>query len=128
MAAPALPALVASPVMTTNARSGVLTVADVTAAMQVRYPAENAESWDRVGLVVGDPAAAVRQILLAVDCVAETVAEAVAVGADLMIVHHPLLLRGGSSVATTSYKGAIVHRPIPSGIALFVAHTNADVA
>jgi dinuclear metal center YbgI/SA1388 family protein len=128
MPAAAFPALVASPVMTTNARSGLLTVAEVTAAMQARYPAEHAESWDRVGLVVGDPAAPVRQILLAVDCVPETVAEAVAIGADLMIVHHPLLLRGVSSVATTSYKGAIVHRLIQSGIALFVAHTNADVA
>ena len=67
-------------------------------------------------------------MLLAVDCVPATVDEAVEVGADLMIVHHPLLLRGVSSVATTSYQGAIVHRLIRSGIALLVAHTNADVA
>ena len=98
------------------------------AAMAVWYPAERAESWDRVGLVVGEPSAPVRRVLLAVDCVPETVAEAVDAGADLMITHHPLLLRGVSSVATTSYKGAIVHGLIRAGIALFVAHTNADVA
>jgi dinuclear metal center YbgI/SA1388 family protein len=107
---------------------GCPTVAEVMAALAVRYPPERAESWDRVGLVVGDPAAAVRRVLLAVDCVPETVDEAVEAGADLMIVHHPLLLRGVSSVATTSYQGAIVHRLIRSGIALLVAHTNADVA
>ena len=67
-------------------------------------------------------------MLLAVDCVPETVDEAVAAGADLMVVHHPLLLRGVHSVATTTYKGALVHRLIRAGVALLVAHTNADVA
>ncbi len=106
----------------------VVTVADVMAAMQRWYPAEWAESWDRVGLVVGDPDAPVRRILFAVDCVPETVAQAVEQEADLLLTHHPLLLRGVSSVATTSYKGRLVHRMIRSGVALFVAHTNADVA
>jgi dinuclear metal center YbgI/SA1388 family protein len=104
------------------------TVAEVMVALAGRYPPELAESWDRVGLVVGEPTAVVRRVLLAVDCVPETVEEAVETGADMMIVHHPLLLRGVSSVATTSYQGVIVHRLIRSGIALLVAHTNADVA
>jgi dinuclear metal center YbgI/SA1388 family protein len=113
--------------MTTD-RARSATVGGVVAAMQARYPAEWAEQWDRVGLVVGDPAAPVRRLLLAVDCVPETVAEAVERGADMMVVHHPLLLRGVHSVATTTYKGAAVHRLISAGVALFVAHTNADVA
>lgn len=119
-------ALVASPVMTTNAAA--LTVGAVVAAMDAWYPPETAEAWDRVGLVVGEPTAPVRRIGLAVDCVPETVDEAIAAGADLMIVHHPLLLRGVHSVATTSYKGSLVHRLIRAGVALFVAHTNADSA
>lgn len=104
------------------------TVADVVAALAGWYPPEWADDWDRVGLVVGDPSAPVARALLAVDCVPETVDEAVAVGADIMIVHHPLLLRGVHSVAATTYKGTIVHRLIRAGIALLVAHTNADVA
>lgn len=96
--------------------------------MAVRYPPATAASWDRVGLVVGDPDAPVGRILAAVDCVPETIAEAVAVGADFMVVHHPLLLRGVHSVATTTYKGRAVHDLIRSGIGLLVAHTNADVA
>ncbi|MBN1171847.1 MAG: Nif3-like dinuclear metal center hexameric protein [Micromonosporaceae bacterium] len=87
-----------------------------------------AEPWDRVGLVVGDPAAPVTRVLLAVDCVPETVAEAIDVGAQLMICHHPLLLRGVSSVAATTYKGRIVHQLIRESVALFAAHTNADAA
>ncbi|GAA1808180.1 Nif3-like dinuclear metal center hexameric protein [Luedemannella flava] len=104
------------------------TVADVVAALAGWYPPEWAADWDRVGLVVGEPSAPVTRALLAVDCVPETVDEAVEAGADIMIVHHPLLLRGVSSVAATTYKGTIVHRLIRSGIALLVAHTNADVA
>lgn len=92
------------------------------------YPPETAEPWDRVGLVVGEPSARLRRALFVVDCVPETVEEAVGAGADLIVAHHPLLLRGVSSVATTTYKGRAVHRLIRSGIALFVAHTNADVA
>ncbi len=107
---------------------GTSTVADVVAAMDARYPPAWAQGWDRVGLVVGEALAPASRLLLAVDCVPETVDEAVTLGVEMMVVHHPLLLRGVHSVATTSYKGAVVHRLIRAGIALFVAHTNADVA
>ena len=106
----------------------VPTVGVVVAAIEARYPPTGAESWDRVGLVVGDPAEPVQRVLLAVDCVPETVAEAIAQDAQLLIVHHPLLLRGVHSVSTSTYKGAAVHRLIRAGVALYTAHTNADVA
>jgi dinuclear metal center YbgI/SA1388 family protein len=105
-----------------------VTVAEVVAALDDRYPPAWAEQWDRVGLVLGEPSAPVRRVLCVVDCVPETVAEALAVGADLIVAHHPLLLRGVSSVAPTTFKGRIVHELIRRGVALFVAHTNADVA
>ena len=104
------------------------TVADVVAALERRYPPGSAESWDAVGLAVGDPGAVVRRVLFAVDPVDEVVDEAVALGADLLVTHHPLLLRGVHSVAATTAKGRAVHRLIENRVALFTAHTNADVA
>jgi dinuclear metal center YbgI/SA1388 family protein len=104
------------------------TVAEVVAALEARYPPAWAAAWDRVGLVLGEPAAPVRRVLCVVDCVPETVAEALTVGADLIVAHHPLLLRPVSTVAPTTYKGRIVHDLIRHGVALHVAHTNADVA
>ncbi|MFJ8578490.1 Nif3-like dinuclear metal center hexameric protein [Micromonospora sp. NPDC093277] len=104
------------------------TVADVVAALDRRYPPAWAEEWDRVGLVLGEPANPVRRIACVVDVVPETVDEALTAGADLIVAHHPLLLRGVSSVAATTYKGRIVHRLIKSDVALYAAHTNADVA
>ena len=96
--------------------------------MERRYPPTTAEDWDAVGLVCGDPAAPVRRILWAVDPVEEVVDEAIAADVDLVITHHPLFLSGVHSVAATTAKGRIVHRLIGSGIALYCAHTNADVA
>lgn len=104
------------------------TVADVIAVLAERYPPEWAANWDKVGLVLGEPSAPVQRVLCVVDCVPETVAEALQLGADLIVAHHPLLLRPVSSVAPTTYKGRIIHDLIRGGIALYVAHTNADVA
>ncbi len=104
------------------------TLADVTAALDGLYPPSLAESWDAVGLVCGDPAAEVRRVLLAVDPVPETAAEAVDGGYDLLLTHHPLYLGGTTSVAATDPKGQVVHRLVRAGCGLFVAHTNADRA
>ncbi|WP_213451028.1 Nif3-like dinuclear metal center hexameric protein [Rhizomonospora bruguierae] len=100
----------------------------MVAALDERYPPAWAEQWDRVGPVLGEPGQPVRRVLCVVDCVPETVAEARRRGADLIVAHHPLLLRGVSSVAPTTYKGRIVHDLIKADTALYVAHTNADVA
>ncbi|MEU8169545.1 Nif3-like dinuclear metal center hexameric protein [Micromonospora sp. NPDC049004] len=100
----------------------------MVAELERRYPPSWAEEWDRVGLVLGEPTAPVRRVLCVVDVVPETVAEALAVGADMIVAHHPLLLRGVSSVAATTVKGRIVHQLIRAGVALYAAHTNADVA
>ncbi|WP_282945128.1 Nif3-like dinuclear metal center hexameric protein [Cellulomonas endometrii] len=106
----------------------VATLADVVRLLDRRYPPRTAESWDRVGLVTGDPAQPVRRVLLAVDPVTAVAEEAVAWGADLVVVHHPLLLRGVHSVAATDAKGALLHRLVRAGVALYTAHTNADAA
>jgi dinuclear metal center YbgI/SA1388 family protein len=103
-------------------------ICDVVAALDERYPPAWAETWDRVGLVLGEPETPVRRVLFVVDCVPTTVEEAVAVDAQLIVAHHPLLLRGVSTLAPTTFKGRIVHRLIRAGIGLFTAHTNADVA
>lgn len=92
------------------------------------YPPHTAEPWDAVGLVWGDPAAEVRRILLAVDPVAAVAAEAVAEGADLLVVHHPLFLKPVHGVPATTPKGRVLAGLAGAGCALFSAHTNADQA
>lgn len=114
--------------MTTDGTAGVPSLGDVVGLLDRRYPPGTAEQWDRVGLAVGDPDQPVRRVLLAVDPVLDVVDEAISWGADLVVTHHPLLLRGVHSVAATTAKGAVVHRLVRAGIGLYTAHTNADVA
>jgi putative NIF3 family GTP cyclohydrolase 1 type 2 len=106
----------------------MITLSDVVGVLDRRYDPRGAESWDAVGLVTGDPDQPVRRVLLAVDPVQEVVEEAVAWGADLLVTHHPLLLRPVHGVATTTPKGRAVTALVRAGVALHVAHTNADVA
>src|SRR5205823_14359655 len=87
-----------------------------------------AEPWDAVGLVCRDPGGELRRALSAVAPVEVVVDEAIAGGVDLLVTHHPLFLGGTTSVAATTGKGRVVHRLLTAGIALYVAHTNADVA
>jgi dinuclear metal center YbgI/SA1388 family protein len=103
-------------------------LSEVIAALDELWPAARAESWDAVGTVVGDPEQEVTRVLFAVDPVQEIVDEAVKLGADLLVTHHPLYLRGTTTVAATHFKGRVVHTLIKNDIALHVAHTNADTA
>ena len=104
------------------------TLAQLVAAIETAYPPALAESWDAVGLVCGDPAEPVRRVLVCVDPVEATVAEAIERDAQLIVAHHPLLLRGVHGVPASTPKGSLVHTMIRGGIALLCAHTNADSA
>lgn len=102
------------------------TLRDIVAVLDGLYDPRWAEDWDAVGTVAGDPEAEVTKVLFAVDPVQAVVDEAIAWGANLVVTHHPLYLKGVTSVAATSPKGRVVHDLISNGIALHTCHTNAD--
>src|SRR5215203_614791 len=83
-------------------------ISDVIAVMDQLYPSTAAMDWDVVGLAVGSPRVPVTKIFFTVDVTSSIVAEAAEASAELIIAHHPVLLRHDISV--------------------FVALTNADVA
>ncbi|MER5933250.1 Nif3-like dinuclear metal center hexameric protein [Streptomyces sp. NPDC002054] len=103
-------------------------LSEVISALDALWPPARAEQWDAVGTVCGDPDAEVSRVLFAVDPVQEIADEAVKLGADLIVTHHPLYLRGTTTVAADTFKGRVVHTLIKNDIALHVAHTNADTA
>lgn len=103
------------------------TVHDIAAAIESLWPASGAREGDVIGLTVGNRAARVQRVLLAVDPVADTVDEAIELGADVLLTHHPLLMRSVNTVSEDAYKGALIARLIKADVALFAAHTNADV-
>lgn len=112
-----------------EAPSGTIpTLAELLLAVEELWPESLAENWDEVGLVAGHPGATVSRVMFAVDPTLEVIEEAVDWGAELLITHHPLLLKGVTTVAATTPKGRAVHRLIESGTALLTVHTNGDSA
>jgi dinuclear metal center YbgI/SA1388 family protein len=103
------------------------TLATVRGVVERIWPVEGAEAWDAPGLLSGDPESEISRVLLAIDAVRDTVDEAIELSADLLLVHHPLLLRGVTSISEDRYKGSLLARLIRARCALLAAHTNADV-
>lgn len=104
----------------------ITTVGSVTGILEAAYPLAWAEAWDRAGLVLGERGAAVHRVLLAVDPTLAVAREAVERGAELLVTHHPLLLRGASFLPADEGKGAVVTHLLRRGTALWCGHTNVD--
>lgn len=103
-------------------------LAQVVEVLEGLYPLEYAESWDHPGLIVGDLRDHVGRIVFAADPTMATIDRALAERADLLICHHPLLFRSVHEVSGNGVHGAIVGKLYRAHCALWVGHTNADVA
>ncbi|MEB3221823.1 MAG: Nif3-like dinuclear metal center hexameric protein [Candidatus Sericytochromatia bacterium] len=90
-------------------------------------PPRLAESWDNVGLMVGDPTEPLRGVTVALDPTLEAVEAAIAQGSNLLVTHHPLLFKPARSLDLRSEPGRTVATLIRGGCALYAAHTNLDV-
>ena len=102
------------------------TLKQIVTSFESLWPTHLAEEWDVVGLVSGSKAKTINSVLLTVDVTKDVVEYAKSAGVDLIFAHHPLMLRGVTTVAEDSSKGSIVSELIRSDIALYSAHTNAD--
>jgi dinuclear metal center YbgI/SA1388 family protein len=91
------------------------------------WPLAGAEDWDAPGLVSGSPSQRISRVLLSVDVTAEIVSEAVNGQFDLVLAHHPFLLRGVQTISEGTAKGAVLSTAVRNDIAIYAAHTNADV-
>ncbi|WP_300286387.1 Nif3-like dinuclear metal center hexameric protein [uncultured Alistipes sp.] len=103
-------------------------VKDIAALIEAFAPLSLQEEYDNSGLNVGSPEQEVTGILLCVDVTDETVDEALAVGADLIVSHHPLLFHPLKRIVGADAPQRIAARCIVSGISLYAAHTNLDSA
>lgn len=89
-------------------------------------PLDIQESWDNSGLGIGSPDAYVHSILLGLDCTPELVDEAVSVGADMIVTHHPLIFSGLKKISPEDPVGLAVMKAVSAGISVYAAHTTMD--
>lgn len=107
------------------------TVRDIEQYLYAWAPRELAESWDNVGLLVGDPEAEVRRVLVALDVTPQVVAEAIEKDCQLIAAHHPVMNCAWNQVQTVrtdDRQGRVLTELIRHGIAAICMHTNLDAA
>ena len=107
------------------------TVRDIEQYLYAWAPRELAESWDNVGLLVGDPEAEVRRVLVALDVTPQVVAEAIEKDCQLIAAHHPVMncaWHQVQTVRTDDRQGRVLTELIRHGIAAICMHTNLDAA
>jgi dinuclear metal center YbgI/SA1388 family protein len=91
------------------------------------WPLAGAEEWDRPGLTTGNSNQTITKALLCVDVTLEVISEAKQLGCELVISHHPLLLKGVNFLSEDQLKGELVSFAVKNSIAVYSAHTNADI-
>jgi dinuclear metal center YbgI/SA1388 family protein len=105
-----------------------MTVAEIVGIIAEVAPPATAAAWDNVGLQVGDAEAVVDTVLVTLDMTAAVVDEAIEVGAQLIVSHHPLIFDPLTSVLADDIAGGLVIRLLGAGVSLYAAHTNLDAA
>ena len=91
-------------------------------------PRRQQEGWDNSGLQVGDSNRDIHSVLLSVDVSEAVVAEAIRVGCDLIVSHHPLLFHGLKHVTGSTPQERCVAAAIRHDIAIYSSHTSMDKA
>lgn len=104
------------------------TIREIARALETWAPRASAQSYDNVGLQVGDPDVVVRRALIALDMTPAVLAEARTRRVDLIITHHPLIFRPLRTVTADDLVGSLALRLAEARIALYSIHTNLDAA
>lgn len=101
---------------------------DLLGLLHRLYPPALAEKWDNVGLQSGDPAAPVSRILVCLDVSERALEEAVRIGAQAVVSHHPLIFQPLKRISPVDETGRLLCRAIRDDVAIVSAHTNLDIA
>lgn len=104
------------------------TVSDVEKLVGTIAPYELAEEWDNVGLLFGHAGARVTRALVALDLTQDVVEQAKALGAQLIVTHHPIMFSARKRVTDADREGRLMLAMAEAGIAHIAAHTNLDSA
>jgi len=105
-----------------------LTVEQVIRTIEQAAPQAWAAEWDNVGLQVGDADSTVKRVLVTLDITREVLDEACEANAELIVAHHPVIFKPLTSVIAADANSTLVWHAARNGVAIFVAHTNLDVA
>ncbi len=104
----------------------MIRIKDIIHSLEEWAPTAIAESYDNVGLLVGNQDVEITSVLISLDCTEDVVKEAIAKGCNLVISHHPILFKGLKRFNGSNYVERTVAMAIKNDIALYAIHTNLD--
>ena len=105
-------------------------VRELERALLAAFPRQNAESWDHVGLSVGEPDAEVAGVAIALDATVRSIEETLAAGANVLVTHHPVYLKAPDAFMPPDPErpssSAVIYAAARQGVSVISLHTNLD--
>jgi dinuclear metal center YbgI/SA1388 family protein len=101
-------------------------ISDVISYLEQIAPPSYQESYDNATLITGNQNSEVTGIVCSLDCIETTVEEAIELGANLIVAHHPIVFKGLKSLTGKNYVERTIIKAIKNDIAIYAIHTNLD--
>lgn len=101
-------------------------ISQVISYLSELAPPSYQESYDNATLITGDSSWEVNGILFSLDCTEDVVSEAIALGSNMIVAHHPIVFKGLKSLTGKTYVERTVIKAIKNDIAIYAIHTNLD--
>ncbi len=103
-----------------------ITIAEVIKHLEELAPPAYQESYDNSGLICGDKSETCNGILVCLDSIEEVVDEAISLGLNMVVAHHPIVFSGLKSLTGKNYIERTIIKAIKNDIAIYAIHTNLD--
>ncbi|MFD2037409.1 Nif3-like dinuclear metal center hexameric protein [Belliella marina] len=104
----------------------VYTIKEVVSYLEKLAPPSFQESYDNAQLITGTPMDKVKGILCTLDATEEVIQEAIELGCNLVVAHHPIVFKGLKSLTGKNYVERTIIKAIKNDIAIYAIHTNLD--
>jgi dinuclear metal center YbgI/SA1388 family protein len=101
-------------------------VKDVTDYLESLAPRGYQESYDNSGLLTGEPSQEITGVLVTLDCTEAVVEEAITLGINMIIAHHPIIFKGLKKLTGSNYVERTILKAVRHNLALYAIHTNLD--
>ncbi|HKK37831.1 MAG TPA: Nif3-like dinuclear metal center hexameric protein [Cryomorphaceae bacterium] len=101
-------------------------IKEICSYLEEWAPPAYAESYDNVGLLVGDRESEVKGVLVSLDCTEAIIDEAIEKGCNMVISHHPIVFKGLKRLTGKNYVERTILKAIKHDISIYALHTNLD--
>lgn len=103
-------------------------IKEIVSALERFAPLPLQDGFDNAGLQIGLTEAEATGALLCLDVTEAVIDEAIALGCNLIVAHHPLIFKGVKSITGKDYVEQCILKAIKNDIVIYAAHTNLDNA